>query len=251
MSEWAQEYFERGYAQRWGLPPVSNQIRLEVDGLWTLLNLRRGSRIVDVGCGHGRHSVVLAQRGSKVVGLDFAATLLTEAQHLAGQAGADAQWVRGDMRRLPFGSDYFDAAIMTDAFGLFETEEENETVLADIARMLVPRGSVCIKVVNGSPIVANFRESERVEREGTVVTISRTLLLGPPRMVEKIALRGLHGYFEYERRQRLYRPEEMYEMVERSGFSIVAVFANPDGTPFEPAVSAVMWLIGQRKGTSL
>src|SRR5262245_54254303 len=93
MSDWVHEYFERGYAQRWGLPPITDHIRVEVDSLWKHLNLTPSSRIVDIGCGHRRHALALAQRGSAVVGVDFTVALLTEAQHLGAQLGAEAHWV--------------------------------------------------------------------------------------------------------------------------------------------------------------
>jgi hypothetical protein len=113
----------------------------------------------------------------------------------------------------------------------------------NVARILAPQGRLCLKVVNGCPILADFRASDTEEREGTVVEISRTLTLVPPRMTEKIVVSGSRGNGQYERRQRLYRSEEIYRMVECAGFSIVAVFSSADGTPFEPAISATMWLI--------
>jgi len=66
-------------------------------------------------------------------------------------------------------------------------------------------------------------------------------------MTENIVVSGSRGYGEYERRQRLYRSEEICRMIERSGFSVVGVFSNANGKPFEPARSATMWLIGERK----
>src|SRR5262249_17854258 len=154
---------------------------------------------------HGRHALALAQRGPEVVGVDFAAALLAGAQHLGAQLGTEAHWIRADMRRLPVRQAYFDAAILIDAFGFFETDGDNDAVLSGLARILVPKGRLCVKVVNGSPILADFRGSERVEHEGAVVTISRTLTLEPPCMTEKIAVTGLRGSGQYMRRQRLYR----------------------------------------------
>ena len=150
MSDWAREYFERGYAQRWGLPPITDDIRVEVAGLWKYLNLTTSSRLVDVGCGHGRYALGLAQLGSMAVGVDFAMALLTEARHLGAKLGVQARWVQGDMRILPFRREHFDVAILLDAFGFFETERDNDAVLANIARILVPRGRLCLKVVNGA-----------------------------------------------------------------------------------------------------
>ena len=138
-------YFERGYAQRWGLPPASDEIRRQVSGLWEHLHLTPSSRVVDIGCGHGRHALALAQGGPHVVGVDSAAALLTQARRLAADIGVQARWVRGDMRRLPVLSACFDAAILMDAFGFFETEIETERVAAEAVRVLRPRGTTCVE----------------------------------------------------------------------------------------------------------
>ena len=64
--------------------------------------------------------------------------------------------------------------------------------------------------------------------------------------MQRIKVSGKHGQGEYERRQRLYRGEELRAALERAGFSAVDVFANPDRTPFEPGVSPAAWLIAQQ-----
>src|SRR6476659_4634608 len=102
---WTREYFERGYAQRWGLPPPSDHVRLEAAGLRDLLNLSPSSKVADIGCGHGRHALALAACGLEVTGVDSAAALLMRARHLSAELGVSARWVRGDMRHLPLQSD--------------------------------------------------------------------------------------------------------------------------------------------------
>jgi ubiquinone/menaquinone biosynthesis C-methylase UbiE len=247
--DWIRDYFERGYAQRWGLQPPSDQVRLEAGGLWDLLQLVPRARLVDIGCGHGRHAVALAERGSEVIGIDFAAALLSRAQGLAADLRVRARWVRGDMRRLPVRSACADAALLMDAFGFFETEAENEAVLCEAARVLTIGGRLGVKVVNGGPVLEAFRETDREERDGTVIAVSRTLTTGPPRMIERIHISGRRGAGEYERRQRLYRADEMRALVERAGLSIVGVYAKPDGSPFDSTSSSTMWIVGQQDGS--
>jgi ubiquinone/menaquinone biosynthesis C-methylase UbiE len=246
MLDWTREYFERGYAQRWGLQSPSDHVRLEVNGLYKLLQLSSTSRIIDIGCGHGRHAVTLAERGLDVIGLDFAVALLNRARHVATELRAPVRWIRGDMRRLPFRSECAGAAIVMDAFGFFETEEEHQAVLREAARVLTTGGRLGLKVVNGGLVLDAFRERDREERDGTVVSVSRTLKLDPPRMMERISVSGSRGRGEYVRRQRLYRVEELRAALEHAGFAVVGVFARPDGTPFEPMVSSTMWVVGQR-----
>jgi ubiquinone/menaquinone biosynthesis C-methylase UbiE len=244
--DWTREYFERGYAQRWGLPAPSDHVRLEARALCSVLRLSSTSRVLDIGCGHGRHAIALAECGLDVIGLDFAAALLNRAQQVATELRASAYWVRGDMRRLPVRSECAEAVIVMDAFGFFDTEEEHEAILREAARVLTTGGRLALKVVNGGIVLDTFRDRDREERDGTVVSVHRTLTLDPPRMTESISVTGSRGHGEYERRQRLYRAEELSVALEHAGFAVVGVFARPDGTPFEPAVSSTIWIVGQR-----
>ena len=150
------------------------------------------------------------------------------------------------MRALPFRSESASAAIVIDAFGFFDTEEEQDAVLREAARVLAPGGRLGLKLVNGDSVLSAFRETDREERDGTVVSISRTLTLDPPRMTERISVSGSRGHGEYERRQRLYRVQDLQAAFERARFAIVGLFARPDGTPFDPAESSTMWIVAER-----
>ena len=99
--------------------------------------------------------------------------------------------------------------------------------------------------MNGNLILAGFRDSDREERDGTVVTLSRTLTLAPPRMTERIVISGARGNGQYQRRQRLYRSDELCAVLERAGLSIAGVFGSAAGTPFDPAASSTIWVIGE------
>jgi len=248
MADWTTEYFERGYGQRWGLRAPSDQVRLEADGLSRLLQLSPVSRVIDIGCGHGRHAIALAERGSNVIGLDGAAALLNRARQLAAGLQRQIRWVRGDMRRLPFRSECADAAVVMDAFGFFDTEQEHDAVLREAARVLTIGGRLALKVVNGGLVLDDFRETEREERDEAVVSVSNRLTFDPPRLIQRISVSGSRGLGDYERRQRLYRVGELSAALTHAGFAIDGVFAGPDGTPFDPAASASMWIIARRSG---
>ena len=152
----------------------------------------------------------------------------------------------GDIRCLPLRSGIFAGAILIDAFGFFETDEENEAVLSEAVRVLAPGGRLGVKVVNGAPVLAAFRETDREEREGVVVTISRRLALERALMTEKVIVRGPRGNGEYERRQRLYRADELCRALERTGFTGVHLFASSHGATFEPTASKTIWAFSLR-----
>src|SRR5262245_45545465 len=101
MPDWTHEYFERGYAQRWGLRAPTDQVRLEARGLWDLLRLTQGARVIDIACGHARHALALAELGADPIGVDAAVALLDRARNLSIELRTSVRLIRGDMRRLP------------------------------------------------------------------------------------------------------------------------------------------------------
>ena len=111
----------------------------EVDFLVEHLGLVPGSRVLDVGCGPGRHAHALARRGIEVHGVDIAERFVALARE---QAPSGATFERLDARALPFQSE-FDAAVSLcqGAFGLVQ---ENGAVLAGMTRAVRPGGRVAV-----------------------------------------------------------------------------------------------------------
>ncbi len=119
----------------------------EVDFLVDVLDLGPGSRVLDVGCGPGRHAHALARRGVTVHGVDISRRFVDIA---TAQAPPGATFERLDARRLPFDGE-FDAAISLcqGAFGLIGgTDDGDKDVLAGMAR--------AVKLASGTVAVSAF-----------------------------------------------------------------------------------------------
>ncbi|HUE58109.1 MAG TPA: methyltransferase domain-containing protein [Acidimicrobiales bacterium] len=101
------------------------------------LGFRPGMRLLDVGCGPGRHAHALMARGIEVVGVDIATAFL--------QAAGDGTWVRADARRLPFSDRSFEAAISLcqGGFGLLGGEDD-AGVVKEMARVVKKGGGVAL-----------------------------------------------------------------------------------------------------------
>jgi SAM-dependent methyltransferase len=113
----------------------------EVGFLWDVLDLRAGQRLLDVGCGPGRHAHAFGARGLEVVGIDIS-------QRFVDLASVDAPtgvaFRRLDARRLDYDSE-FDAAVSLcqGAFGLVGPGPDAD-ILAGIRRALRRGGRVAV-----------------------------------------------------------------------------------------------------------
>ena len=117
----------------------SRQASLEVPIMVTTLGLPRGGRVLEVGCGRGVALAVLGRllRPSRLVGLDPDDGFLAEARLRLTRAGAAAELVPGDVRRLPFPDAAFDLVV---DFGTCYHIAAAGRALAEIARILAPGG---------------------------------------------------------------------------------------------------------------
>ncbi len=126
----------------------------EVDFLVGALGLSAGQRVLDVGCGPGRHAHALAARGIGVVGLDVSWRFVELA------AGGGGQFVRGDARRLPFASGSFDAALTLCQGGFGLVAGDDSHVLAEMARCVGPGGLVAASAFSAYFVVRHLEETD-------------------------------------------------------------------------------------------
>jgi SAM-dependent methyltransferase len=116
----------------------------EVDFLWDRLHLHAGARVLDLGCGPGRHSLALARRGASVVGVDHSEEFVALARAGAEREGLGAEFRAADVRELDE-HDEFDAVICLcqGGFGLLGGQED-AALIGRFAAALKPGGCMAL-----------------------------------------------------------------------------------------------------------
>lgn len=120
------------------------------------LGIGPGTRVIDVGCGLGRHSYEAYRRGADVIAFDQNAEELAEVDTMLQAMGAEgqapasakAQVVVGDALALPYPDDSFDCVIASE---ILEHIPDDQTAIAELARVLVPGGRLAVTVPRWLP----------------------------------------------------------------------------------------------------
>jgi SAM-dependent methyltransferase len=168
MGVW-REFFD-SHAERYEENAFTHHTVEEIKFFLGLFVLPVGARILDVGCGTGRHSIELARRGYRVVGLDRSEKMLDIARRNA--EGVDVSFVNADATTFTpkdlelSGSDNgpFDAAICLceGAVGLIEQGEDaiahDQAIFENVANVLRPNAPFLLTCLNGYSIIRQMND---------------------------------------------------------------------------------------------
>ncbi len=147
--QWYEILFEN-YAKKYDNEIFTKGTLGECDFLEAEIGFNKSLRILDVGCGTGRHSIELTKRGYNVTGIDLSESQLALAREKAKKENLEIDFQKHDARKLPF-SDEFDMAIMLceGGFPLMETDEMNFEILQNVTKSLTDNGKFIFTTLNG------------------------------------------------------------------------------------------------------
>lgn len=243
---WWKTYFGELYLRLFAAMATPDRTAQEVSAVLALLDPQPGARLLDLACGQGRHAIVLARLGYRVIGLDRSAFVLARAQEAARAAAAGAAWVLGDMRRLPFGPEFDACLSLFTSFGYFEDEAENEEALHQVAGVLRPGGQLFLDLKNRDthaqhPCLNSWR------RQGEAIILEETSF-DPTTCHSTTTFTWLEGgqAESITHAVRLYAAPELAAMLRRAGLEPVALYGDLDGRPL--AAGSQRLIVVARKG---
>lgn len=136
----------------------------EVNFIAQLIGNDNNQKILDVGCGPGRHAIALAEKGCNVFGLDLSKRFLKIGKRMSHEQGLSNKWINADACAIPFKGRFDWALCLCEgAFGIMDTDELNFSVLQEISASLRNSGKLLLNVLNASFIFRHPTNDEHFD----------------------------------------------------------------------------------------
>lgn len=244
--EWWKKYFSEDYLKLYRHD--EGESSREVSSVIRMLQLEEGQRVLDLACGFGRHSVLLAQKGFNVTGYDLSDSFLKKAKEIADSLLVGLDLKQGDMREIPYHEE-FDAVInMFTAFGFFDREDEDLEVLKGVYKALKPGGQFLMDVINREFALSDLIHRRWINENSSYLLEERFFDYFNSRLDLTNRLILANGEVkEANYSIRLYTLTEMLEMFNKAKLVLTDVYGNFDGELYS-AKSPRMILAASKEG---
>jgi 2-polyprenyl-3-methyl-5-hydroxy-6-metoxy-1,4-benzoquinol methylase len=227
MKQWYESLFEN-YGLKYDNESFAQGALGECDFIENEIGFNKKARILDIGCGTGRHSIELTRRGYSLVGVDLSESLLQRAREKAIAENLNCDFRKHDARELPF-LEEFDVTIMLceGAFPLMETDEMNFQILQNASKALKPGGKLIFTTLNGLfPLfhsVRDFLEAAAKEGNARNTELSFNLMTFREYSITTV-VDDNRIEKELQCNERYYVPSEITWLLKTLGFDRIDIF---------------------------
>jgi SAM-dependent methyltransferase len=258
VAEWWKDFFDADYIHIWGSFISPERTAEEADGLWQLLGLHEGSRVLDAPCGYGRLSRPLAERGAVVLGVDQSDILLKHAESERGDLPVERlRYLRHDLRQ-PIPESGFDAACNVFSSLGYGSEDDDLAILRNLRAAVRPGGLVLVETAHRDLVIVNFL------RGGGIGRVRRSQRLGDGTLVieepefDPISGRvntcwywsGPKGSGEKSGSLRVYSATELVALMQQAGLRFGSAHCGCSPEPFKaegPDMGGRLAILAQRQ----
>ncbi len=204
-------------------------------------------RILDIGCGTGTPTLILARRGYEMVGLDYSEDMLKVAREKAVEL-SNVKFYHGDVRNFELDEEPFDAAIsLFDSLNNITTEGEMESAFSCVKRHLKSRAPFIFDMNTIHALEAYWGSGTRVREYGEIISIWRTKFFKKRRISELHITLFVPVNDESYRRideihvERGYKISTIKKLLKKAGFREVYAFQHLTRLPASEQNMRVMF----------
>jgi SAM-dependent methyltransferase len=196
------------------------EAQLFMDNLTHYLNMDEGSKVLDLACGKGRHSIYLNQLGYDVLGVDLSENSIEIAKKNTNES---LHFQVHDMRN-PFEEKYDAIFNLFTSFGYFENEEDNLKTLISIKESLSEYGFGVIDFMNVNQVIANLVENETKTVDEIDFHIKRYFLDGY--IFKEIDFEDKGNKYHFTEKVRAFTLADFQELMDKAGIFLLDTFGD-------------------------
>ena len=233
MKSWFEEWFSNEFYLK------LYQHRDEEDARWIInliqrtLDVKTNSRVLDIACGSGRHTIELARRGFEVTGFDLSDFLINEAKKNLSESpekNLKARFLKKDMRSFNFRNSFDMAVNIFTSFGYFDSDKDNYKVIENVSKSLKTKGYFVFDFLNKNYLEKNLVPYSRKKYGSIYVIMKRKISNGF--VIKDIIIRKGNSEKRFREMLRLYSPHEFGKMFESYGLKKIKTFGDYFGNEF-------------------
>lgn len=208
---------------------AAERTEAQVDFFERHMNLRPFMRVLDVGCGHGRHANELAARGYSVVGVDRMQGFIDLARREAERRRLDVDYKVGDALDIGYDGEMDGVVCLFDVFGVLR-DEQNTELLRRMHRALKPGAALCLDVRNRDWMVRALLPFTVMQKGKDLMIDRHAFDPISGRLVDHRVIVRDGRVTEAPFSVRLYTFAELRGALESVGFTVTAAFGAWDGS---------------------
>lgn len=232
-TQWFEVWFDSPYYPILYKKRNTAEAQSFIDKITDFLQIEKGSKVLDLACGRGRHSYYLSQKGLDVTGLDISPKSIQTAQ--TRYQSENVEFYIHDMR-LPFRINYYDFVFnFFTSLGYFDQIKENQHVFSAVHKGLKKGGKLLVDFMNVEKVMANLVEREEVEIDGISFYIRREI--EDDKIMKHIRVTDGNKIAMYSEAVQILKPHHFYSFLHEEGFKLLDEFGNYALEDFNPSDS--------------
>lgn len=244
MAEWFEEWFNTEEY----LNVYRHRNEEDAKNLFNLIRknivLENGSKVLDLACGAGRHSILFAKNGFDVTAVDISDNLLNVARKTAEEFKLNINFIKNDLRKLDLTDKFHLIINLFTSFGYFESDDENDEVIKIASQHLVDNGYFVMDFFNIIYLKNNLIPISYDKIEDGIIKQERAM--EGNRIVKKIIITRSAEEKRYFESVRTFTKDELTFLFEDNGLKVQSIYGDYLGNSFTEGSSPRIIIIAKK-----